>query len=356
MPYLIDGHNLIAHLDDIDLTDPHDEAKLILKLRGFTARVQKQCIVIFDRGLPGGTSSLSTHSVKVVFAAAHQTNADRIIMERIQRTPDTANWTVVSSDEEIRIAAQSAGMNAMHCAAFATKVNPAPKQKPHRGIDAHVRVSEDEIDEWLDVFGDDVDIPDDNITPAEPIRPTRKKPAPRAKASPPAKKTDKQRPASNKSDDNSQRQTKKNMPKVRSEAGHHDVHVSDKEVEAWMDVFGDGTDRKPTDKAQRIQPRNQQAKKTQKDTASDTTGSDTPDENSVEAWLEVFGEEDASRQPTDPAPQRKRPDKQGHFGSKKTRRDPTVHKNMGTSDDVFLSDGEVEAWMDLFKQGDDSDE
>ena len=34
MPYIIDGHNLIHYLDDIQLDDPHDEAKLALKLRG----------------------------------------------------------------------------------------------------------------------------------------------------------------------------------------------------------------------------------------------------------------------------------------------------------------------------------
>jgi predicted RNA-binding protein with PIN domain len=355
MPYLIDGHNLIAHLDDLVLTDPHDEAKLILKLRGFTARVQKKCIVIFDRGLPGGTSSLSTHPVKVVFAAAHQTSADRIIMERIQRTPDANNWTVVSSDEEIRIAAQSAGMNAMHCAAFARKVNPPPKQKPHRGIDAHVRVSEDEIDEWLDIFGDEVEISGNDITPAKPVRPARRKSAPRAKQQRSAAPSGKQTASRNQpgAESNSKKKTKKTMPEVRAEAGQDDVHVSDKEVEAWLDVFDDGTDREPTDKAQRIRPRHQPEKK---DKPAASSGSDAPDENSVEAWLDVFGEEDTSRQPTDPAPQRKRPDKQGHFGSKKTRRDPSVHKNMGTSEDVFLSDGEVEAWMDLFERGTDDDD
>ena len=42
MPYLIDGHNLIAKLPDIDIADPNDEAKLVTRLRGFAAKTSKQ--------------------------------------------------------------------------------------------------------------------------------------------------------------------------------------------------------------------------------------------------------------------------------------------------------------------------
>jgi hypothetical protein len=362
MPYIIDGHNLIAHLDDIDLTDPHDEARLVLKLKGFCARVRKKCIVIFDKGLPGGTSSLSNHSVKVIFAAAHQTNADRIIMERIKRTPDATNWTVVTSDEEIRTVARSAGMNALHCVDFAEIVNPPPAQdKPHRGVDEHVRVSEDEIEEWLDIFGDDVAIDDTGITPAEPMS-SSPPPAPgRTSAPQPSNHETSQEKAASKTNQTKKKQpeqTKKPTPRVRAEAGMDDVHVSDKEVEAWLEVFEEGAKkREPTDKAKRIRPRHKQQPDRSKDSAraNDETQKKAPDENSVEAWLEIFGEEDKDRPPTDPAPQRAMPDKQGHFGKKKTRRDPGVHKNMGTSEDIFLSEGEVEAWMDLFEHGDDDD-
>ena len=70
MPFLIDGHNVIAALPDIDLEDPHDEAKLVLKLRAWTGRERRKAIVVFDGGIPGGYSrTLSTVSVRVVFAA-----------------------------------------------------------------------------------------------------------------------------------------------------------------------------------------------------------------------------------------------------------------------------------------------
>ena len=58
MPYLIDGHNLIACLPDIDLDDPNDEARLVNRLKGFAAKARSKCIVVFDHGLPGGPLKL----------------------------------------------------------------------------------------------------------------------------------------------------------------------------------------------------------------------------------------------------------------------------------------------------------
>ncbi|MBN1248933.1 MAG: NYN domain-containing protein, partial [Anaerolineae bacterium] len=85
MPFLIDGHNVIAALHGIDLEDPDDEAKLVLKLRAWSSRVQRKAIVIFDGGIPGGFSrTMSTADIGVVFAARYHTNADRIIDERLR--------------------------------------------------------------------------------------------------------------------------------------------------------------------------------------------------------------------------------------------------------------------------------
>ena len=59
MPFLIDGHNVIAALPDIELEDPHDEAKLVFKLRAWTGRERRKAIVVFDGGVPGGYSRRS---------------------------------------------------------------------------------------------------------------------------------------------------------------------------------------------------------------------------------------------------------------------------------------------------------
>jgi predicted RNA-binding protein with PIN domain len=320
MPYLIDGHNLIHYMEDIRLGDPNDEAELVIKLRGFCARRKKKAVVIFDQGLPGGQSQLSTPSVKVIFASYQQTTADRIIRERIRDITDIKGWIVVSSDNEVLEDAEEAGLTGMRCSQFAELLNRPLEEKPHPSENPNLRFSEKEVDEWLGIFGlEDEGIweSEADIPPASPIRKAVETPkAPEA-----------------------------NPPKAKPVD----------EVDEWLGVFGEESVKAPTEKAKRIIPHGgvKPIKKAdpEKDREVDITmkASDLKvSENSVAAWLEVFGDEDREREPTDPAFQRDDPEKQGRYKNKDGKYEPTVHKRMATSEDIHLNRGEVDAWMDVF--------
>ncbi len=155
MPYLIDGHNLIARLPDIQLDDPDDEAKLVIKLRGFVAKNKKKCTVVFDGGIPGGYSKMSNKAVKVIFASAFRSNADNLIKERIKNIPDPGNWTIVSSDNEVLNFARSYKMKAETSSQFVQTLKRKPRVQDNRDESTHVQVSKDEVEEWLDIFGDE---------------------------------------------------------------------------------------------------------------------------------------------------------------------------------------------------------
>lgn len=157
MPYLIDGHNLIARLPDISLDDPNDEAKLVTRLRGFVAGGGKRCTVVFDGGLPGGQSSMSNMAVRVVFAAAQHSNADAVIKRLMQRVPDAGNWTVVSSDHDILNAARSQGMRQLTAGEFAQLLRSSGREEETRGEEVHPTVTTEEIDELFDAFGGEPD-------------------------------------------------------------------------------------------------------------------------------------------------------------------------------------------------------
>ena len=152
MPYLIDGHNLIGQLPDITLDDPDDEARLVQKLTGFVARVRKKCVVVFDAGLPGGASRLSTHQVEVIFAS-HLSSADKVIIERIEGIHNPQEWTVVSSDGRVIEAARRRKIKTLRSVEFA-KLLQTVTPAPHPGIDiaADTRLSDAEINEWLRLF------------------------------------------------------------------------------------------------------------------------------------------------------------------------------------------------------------
>jgi len=155
MPYLIDGHNLIASLPDIDLADPNDEAKLVTKLKGLVAkkRGRMQCTVIFDCGLPGGHSAMSTKSVEVIFAAMQHSDADRLLKLRIRRTKDPKNWTVVSSDQAVLDCARAHKMKWLTSAEFVEKIAEESPAEDAPGEEGDEQRTEAEVEEWMDRFG-----------------------------------------------------------------------------------------------------------------------------------------------------------------------------------------------------------
>ncbi len=155
MLYLIDGHNLIGQLPDLALDDPDDEAKLVQKLVGFVARTKSRCIVVFDRGLPAGSSRMSTGGVKVIFAS-HQEDADSVIIRRIFKEKNPRIWTVVSNDHRVLNTAKRQGMAALKSIDFAVLMKrPPPTPPPDISEASDVKLSASEVDEWLTLFNDD---------------------------------------------------------------------------------------------------------------------------------------------------------------------------------------------------------
>ena len=112
MPYLIDGHNLIGQMHGLSLADPDDEAKLVRLVKRFCSRRRKQAVIIFDRGLPAGRSSLSGANVEVRFASEAST-ADAVVRSRLQGLRDVRNWTLVTSDASLAEAARRRGARVM---------------------------------------------------------------------------------------------------------------------------------------------------------------------------------------------------------------------------------------------------
>lgn len=148
MHYLIDGHNLIAYLPDIDLADPDDEVQLVYKLRSFATRTQRKLTVVFDGGLPGGVSkSLSTSQVKVKFASSGTLTADQIIMKMLGK-----NMILVSSDREIMQVALKKKIEVLTCPQFIELLTPPKPFQPDDDKEDNPSVSPEEVEHWLRIF------------------------------------------------------------------------------------------------------------------------------------------------------------------------------------------------------------
>jgi predicted RNA-binding protein with PIN domain len=154
MQWLIDGHNLIGHMPTLRLDDPDDEAKLVEYLRSYQGRTGQRITVIFDAGSsyrPAATKKAG--GITVQFVASGQT-ADQIISQRVRRIQNPQEFIVVSSDRAVQQAARQVRVRVLTAQEFAGQLlrgSPALADDD-RGSQAEVKLSADEIDEWLKVF------------------------------------------------------------------------------------------------------------------------------------------------------------------------------------------------------------
>src|SRR5512135_2916473 len=135
MPYLIDGHNLIPklglRLDSID-----DEMQLVSILQEFYRQGHKQIEVYFD-GAPAahaGTRKLGAITAHFVRLG---TTADNAIRDRLKAMGKSArNWTVVSSDRQVRAEASAVHAEVITSEVFAVVLqktrSAAPKSSGER--------------------------------------------------------------------------------------------------------------------------------------------------------------------------------------------------------------------------------
>ena len=152
MAYLIDGHNLIANMPDLSLTDPNDEVKLVQRLKGYMMRHRRKCTVVFDNGLPGGVNPhLSNSQVEVVWARSGS-EADRVIQERIRAAQTPTQWQVVTSDQSVAHQARQRGMRVIASAEFAAELLSISALAAPDDEDPNPVVSPREVEEMLRLF------------------------------------------------------------------------------------------------------------------------------------------------------------------------------------------------------------
>jgi predicted RNA-binding protein with PIN domain len=153
---LIDGHNLIGKLPNISLSDPDDEAKLIVLLRSHYVQNPREPIqVVFDPGKEGGLPGVKGGAGVSVRYAPRGTTADAIIMRILREATNARSITVVTSDNEVRNVARAQGALLLSSQEFADRLFA---HSPKRGtIQARSRSNGDkpanpEVDFWMEQF------------------------------------------------------------------------------------------------------------------------------------------------------------------------------------------------------------
>jgi predicted RNA-binding protein with PIN domain len=156
MPYLIDGHNLIPKIAGLSLQAPDDEQQLILLLQEFCRQRRKPLEVYFDRASPGQARGQRYGLVTAYFVRAGQT-ADQAIRRRLSKLKGAArNWTVVSSDHGVQASAHAAHAQVLSSEEFVSQMRQAQQSRgSNNDRNESGAVGQEEMDEWLALFGSD---------------------------------------------------------------------------------------------------------------------------------------------------------------------------------------------------------
>lgn len=151
MVMIIDGHNLIAQLPGISLTDPDDEEKLIKQLQEYCRIRRKTIEVYFDRA-PAGYAGKEKHGlVQAIFVPSVST-ADEAIMARLKKLGKRAkNVRVISSDRQVQQAARAAHATVTSSEDFVAEWQSLLAEEPD--LDPRNKpLTQAEIEAWEDLF------------------------------------------------------------------------------------------------------------------------------------------------------------------------------------------------------------
>ena len=153
MAYLVDGHNLIPKIKGLSLSTIDDEFELIELLQEFCRLSRRSVEVYFDNAQPGFAGAKRYGMVKAQFVRQGQT-ADAAILTRLRRAGRAArNWTLVTSDRSLQNEARSLQARVLSSEEFAGLILQTRRQAEEKEPLSVKEMSEEEIRQWLDLFG-----------------------------------------------------------------------------------------------------------------------------------------------------------------------------------------------------------
>ncbi len=175
MTLLIDGHNLIGQMQDISLSDPDDEAKLVKQLRTYGLLTRKQITVIFDPNPHDNTPRMypdiqQYDSVKVIYAMPGQ-KADDLIRNLAGKARDKQGTLVITSDNAVAKFARACGLKVQSSPDFIKQLKAQLAERIF--TDAKPSPTRKENKEWAEIFKEPE--PSPNSPAAKPKEPPKPK-------------------------------------------------------------------------------------------------------------------------------------------------------------------------------------
>ena len=162
MPYIIDGHNLIPKIPGLDLSSADDEMQLVELVQEFCRVRRKRAEIYFDNAPPGQPRARHYGQVLAHFVRTGQTADDAIRARLLRLGAEARNWAIVSSDQQVQLAARAARAQTINSEEFARLlIDALCEGESPPNLDTKSALGADEVQEWLDLFSSDGDLSDD---------------------------------------------------------------------------------------------------------------------------------------------------------------------------------------------------
>lgn len=158
MPFVIDGHNLLYSIPDVD---EESESVTDVELCRFVGRylklINQTGQIIFDGIGPRDKSPYDNIDGVEVFFAGYGTDTDTVIETRITANTAPKSLTIVSSDRRLKKAALARRAKAKKSEDFWLEMQKQlSRKRPKRTKEPPAKsqgLSQSETDQWLDIFG-----------------------------------------------------------------------------------------------------------------------------------------------------------------------------------------------------------
>lgn len=159
--WLIDAHNLMHKLPHASGAYGRNRLEgisiVIQCINQLCHKYNRQAQLVFD----GHKINIPDKPDGIVVQFSGNKPADVVIRNILQKRTSNNKWTVISDDHEVKSYARQAGCDVIAVSDITSEFNPetgatnTQSKKPHPGEDPKINLSDDEVDEWKDIFGID---------------------------------------------------------------------------------------------------------------------------------------------------------------------------------------------------------
>ncbi len=158
MPYLIDGNNVIGSSPDLAQAESGSRQKLIDLMVQFQRHRSNSVVLVFD-GARGDevVPPIGDGRFSVLFPCEGET-ADDVIERLMKEYSSCRDVVLVSSDKKLKDLARDRGGRAMNAIEFyfdLKRINRIQDRRQEKEKRIHGQLSDNEVDQWLKIFGDD---------------------------------------------------------------------------------------------------------------------------------------------------------------------------------------------------------